>query len=96
MPNDEQEAPRLKRIYRMAYRPFSLIAVGHSTPAQLAERDSGGLHLLIEATDLALRRERARSRMQHWSYDVNRHLALKTARDRFMTEVERRQRFRNK
>jgi len=41
---------------------------------------------------MALRRERARSAMRHWSYDVNRHIAIKRARDRIAGEIAGRKR----
>ncbi|MET3662648.1 cytoplasmic protein [Aquamicrobium ahrensii] len=37
---------------------------------------------LIERVDRLLERERLRGLRRHWSYDLNRHIALKQARDR--------------
>jgi len=85
----EPEAQRMKRVYSLARWPLSLAAFSHSSPEQFAETPIQELELLIEAIDQALRRERAKSAMRHWTYDVNRHIAIKAARDRIIAAVER-------
>ncbi|MFC5385330.1 cytoplasmic protein [Aquamicrobium segne] len=37
---------------------------------------------LVERLDRLLKRERLKGLKKHWSYDLNRHIALKQARDR--------------
>ena len=43
----------------------------------------------IELVDRQLRRERNKGRANHWSYSLDRHIALKAARDRLMRHLVR-------
>ena len=87
MQSSQQSTHRLRRLFAIARRPSSLIAIGHSARDQLESMPLDELRLLREAAELALKQERARSAMRHWSYDVNRHIAIKAARDRIAAEI---------
>lgn len=41
---------------------------------------------LLSRIDRAIERERLKGLCRHWSYDLNRHIALKQLRDRLRTE----------
>lgn len=47
-----------------------------ASPAELADRSEGGTRLILGKVRKALRAERRRGQAGHWSYDLNRHLAL--------------------
>ncbi|MBL8584883.1 MAG: cytoplasmic protein, partial [Rhizobiaceae bacterium] len=47
---------------------------------ELASADPPGRQRLIARIDRALERERLKGLSRHWSYDLNRHIALKQAR----------------
>lgn len=85
-----QNTQEMRCMFSMARRPSLLIAISHSAQGDLFSMPLGELRLTRKAIDLAMRRERARSAMHHWSYDANRHIALKSARDRIMAEIDRR------
>lgn len=75
------------RAYRLASRPAELLMLARATRRQLAQMSSQDLGVWSEGLRLALRRERAKSVGRHWSYDLNRHSALKQARDRIRSEL---------
>jgi hypothetical protein len=87
---------RLKRIYSLARRPCLLMAAGAAARDRISSMPVDELRIAAQAMDLALRRERARSAMRHWSYDINRHIAMKAARDRITDEIGRRKARRQK
>ena len=72
---------------RLASRPAALLAMLRATPRQLARTPLADLGIWNEGLTLALRRERNKSTAGHWSYDLNRHIALKRARDRVRAEI---------
>lgn len=80
----------LRRAFSLSRRPFVLIAIGRATPEQIASIPLEELRFLAEAAGLSLRHERAKSAMDHWSRDANRHIAIKLARDRITAEILRR------
>jgi hypothetical protein len=45
-------------------------------PAELADESRAGTALIVKWLQAALRAERRRGIANHWSYDLNRHLAL--------------------
>ncbi|MEO5322154.1 hypothetical protein PV773_02410 [Mesorhizobium sp. CC13] len=52
---------------------------------ELADALSGGLasaHSVLRRLERAIERERLKGVNRHWSYDLNRHIALKQVRDR--------------
>ncbi len=53
-----------------------VIAVG---PEEIADRSSAGRAAILRKLARALRAERMRGRAGHWSYDLNRHIALSQA-----------------
>lgn len=53
-----------------------LIPVG---PAEIADESQAGRERILAKLSRALRTERNRGRAGHWSYDLNRHLALSQA-----------------
>lgn len=55
--------------------------------ACLASIPSSELRAWLDTLGRALKRERSKSMMRHWSYDLNRHIALKRARDRVAEEL---------
>jgi len=48
-------------------------------PQELADQSQKGSLLILSKLRRALRAERRRARAGHWSYDLNRHLGLKSA-----------------
>lgn len=80
-------ARRRPAAFRLASRPTQLIMLAGAAPERLAAATLPDLEDWTEAVALALRRERAKSVSGHWSYDLNRHIALKRARDRLRTEI---------
>jgi hypothetical protein len=48
-------------------------------PAELADRSEKGRILILRKLARALRAERNRGRAGHWTYDLNRHIALSQA-----------------
>jgi hypothetical protein len=53
-----------------------IIAVG---PSEVADRSEQGQALILRKLARALRAERNRGRAGHWTYDLNRHIALSQA-----------------
>lgn len=68
----------------------SIVPILFAGPERLAATPIGELRSWADSITVAIRRERAKSVMRHWSYDLNRHIALKHARDRVAAELERR------
>lgn len=75
---------------RLASRPADLLVLARATRAQLAHATPQDLGTWIDGFDIALRREHSKSLLRHWSYDLNRHIALKVARDCLVTELSSR------
>lgn len=90
MQNSHLDAHRLRRVFAIARRPSTLIAIAHSTQGHLDTIPLDELRLMRKAADLAMKREGARSAMRHWSYDMNRHIAIRSARDRILAEIRKR------
>ena len=63
------------------------LAPGATTPE---EAPPHRLREWLDTIELRLARERKKGISRHWTYDLNRHIALKAARDRLKTELERR------
>lgn len=61
---------------------FRLPRLIPATDAELADGSSVGRQRLLARLQRAIRAERKRGRAGHWSYDLNRHIALKQAIDR--------------
>lgn len=79
-----------ERENRAASGPGSILPILYARPEQMAAMPTGELRIWADRITAAIRRERAKSVMRHWSYDLNRHIALKQARDRIAGELERR------
>lgn len=65
-------------------------------PSELKAESAEGLAVILDRLERALRAERNRARSGHWTYDLNRHIALRQAylaeRQRFETlKTERRE-----
>lgn len=82
---------RIRRKYALARRPFPILMLMHAAPGKLAETSLGDLREWSRGIDAAIRREREKGALAHWAYDLNRHIALKSARDRLDTEIRRRE-----
>lgn len=48
-------------------------------PGEIEAEDAAAAERVVKALERALRGERRRGRAGHWSYDINRHLALARA-----------------
>ena len=68
-----------------AARVDSLIyaLTGHE-PSRLSDLNISERRKLLETVQKQLSRERNKGCARHWSYDFNRHLALKATRDRVL------------
>ncbi|MBK1625231.1 hypothetical protein CKO32_16855 [Afifella marina DSM 2698] len=53
----------------------------HRLPQELGKDDMERARSIVAHLKCALRAERRKGRAGHWSYDLNRHIALKTALD---------------
>ena len=58
-----RDLPRLARVF----------------PGELAAESAEGLTVILARLERALRAERNRARSGHWTYDLNRHIALRQA-----------------
>lgn len=81
---------RRARACRLSRRPADLLMVAHASRDQIAALPMQDLLAWNEGVALALRRERNKSMARHWAYDLNRHIALKLARDRIRAELSAR------
>lgn len=77
--------------YEIARHPWALISLSNAAEDELRRIAWGDLRNLLGGADLAIRREHARQACGHWTYDLNRHIALKRARDRIRAEITRRE-----
>lgn len=59
------------------------------TNGELATNDAHAARMLVARLARALRSERQRGRAGHWSYDLNRHIALAQALDAERQRLER-------
>jgi len=53
--------------------------LARATPDELASRDPAVTRMIVARLSRALRAERRRGRAGHWTYDLNRHIALSQA-----------------
>lgn len=51
----------------------------HATAAELSDQSPGARRAILARLARALRAERNRGRAGHWTYDLNRHIALRQA-----------------
>lgn len=77
---------------RLSRRPADLLMIAHAPQQTLAAMPMRELFTWNEGVAMALSRERNKSMARHWSYDLNRHIALKLARDRIKAELSSRTR----
>ncbi len=56
------------------------------SPADFADETIASLDAIVVRLERALRAERNRARSGHWTYDLNRHIALRQA---YLAETER-------
>ena len=87
---DRSGSARTARIHALASRPTHLLQLARASKCRLAAASPDELRDWMDSITIALRRERTKSASRHWSYDLNRHIALKAARDRVRTEIEAR------
>ena len=87
---DRCGSPRTARIHALASKPTHLLQLAHASQRRLAAASPDELHDWMDSITIALGRERAKSTSRHWSYDLNRHIGLKAARDRVRTEMDAR------
>ena len=81
---------RTIRACRLSRRSAELLMVAHASRDQIAALPMQELLAWNDGLALALRRERNKSMARHWTYDLNRHIALKRARDRIKAELSAR------
>lgn len=74
---------------------LAILATVRGEPETLGRMAPTALRNWMRTLDFALRRERNKSTMRHWSYDLNRHIALKRARDAIADELAARAGHRN-
>nr|WP_246810198.1 DUF6477 family protein [Methyloligella sp. GL2] len=83
----ERETSRAKRIFGVVTRagahdyrrPRDLPKLLPLWPEELEDRSYAGTETIANRLAAALRTERRRALANHWSYDLNRHLALLSA-----------------
>lgn len=75
---------------RLSRRSADLLMVAHASRERIAALPMQDLIAWRDGLVLALRRERNKSMARHWAYDLNRHIALKLARDRVAAELSAR------
>lgn len=73
------------KAYQLSCRPVELMTLARATQRDFETIPLEELGTWAEGLKLALRRERAKSVARHWSYDLNRHIALKRARDEILS-----------
>jgi len=78
------------RACKLSRRPADLLMIAHAPRHRIESMPTQELFAWDEGVALALRRERNKSMARHWSYDLNRHIALKLARDRIKAELSSR------
>ncbi|MDQ0324559.1 hypothetical protein J2R99_000408 [Rhodopseudomonas julia] len=61
------------------HRDNDLPRLIHRLPGELGKNETERAHAIVARLKCALRAERRKGRAGHWSYDLNRHIALKTA-----------------
>ncbi len=59
-------------LYRRELHLPRLLPIGHDTANPTGEQ----LYVIVQRLNHALRRERQKARSGHWTYDLNRHIAL--------------------
>lgn len=79
-------------------RERDLARLIHASPSELADHSPAAARSILARLARALRSERNRGRAGHWTYDLNRHIALRQAyeaekvrldRDRLLTGRDR-------
>ena len=76
-----------KRLFQLARSPLDILIAVNGSRTGLAGMPKPQLLQWSKVVDIAIRRERAKAQARHWSYDLNRHIALKTARDSLRREL---------
>jgi hypothetical protein len=74
----------------MARNPLPLLFLLGGPSSRLADTPLLQLREWKECLGLALGFERSKAVLRHWSYDLNRHIALKNAQDRLIEHIDRR------
>jgi hypothetical protein len=74
----ERDLEQRRAVQRVALLCNAGIDLDH-----LAKTGEAGRRLIVKRLRRLLERERIRGAMRHWSYDLNRHIALKQALDEF-------------
>lgn len=74
--------------YSAAAQRISLQQLLHMSEKEIAAADRQTANRLLAAAEGKLLRERNKGAMRHWSYDLNRHLKLRTVRDSLRRKLE--------
>lgn len=75
-----QHNGRAINVPKMRVQSMVYALTGHD-PEKLTTKDVRQRRHCLAIIESQLTRERNKGRVHHWSYDLNRHLALKAARD---------------
>jgi len=75
-PEKREHAPV---VFAAAPRTRQLARLVPLWPSEIESRDLAAAERVVAALERALRGERRRGRAGHWSYDINRHMALAKA-----------------
>ncbi len=70
-------------------RERDLARLIHASQAELADRSPGMMRSILARLARALRSERNRGRAGHWTYDLNRHIALRQAYEAEKARLDR-------
>jgi hypothetical protein len=70
-------------------RERDLTRLIHASQSELADRSSGMVRSILARLARALRSERNRGRAGHWTYDLNRHIALRQAYEAEKARLDR-------
>lgn len=76
---------RAEAVAEAAQRAALQILCGMGLDEALATSDEGR-EAVVQRVERALKAERLKGLRRHWSYDLNRHIALKQAFDRLRSE----------
>ena len=75
---------------RLSRRSADLLMIAHASRDRISALPMPDLLAWHDGLAMALRREPNKSMARHWTYDLNRHIALKLARDRIEAELSAR------
>ena len=84
MPEPEEEDKHepwqtARRRYAVARNPLAILMAVNGPRSRLGGMPTAKLSEWERVLRIALKRERAKGVSRHWSYDLNRHIGIKTA-----------------